>query len=270
MEISQELSKNDIICHTRSWNRSIQRLHWHDRYELCQVLENNIRIIIEGKEVRASVGDIVAIDERVIHQFIIDEDCACARIFQIPVKLLLSFSSTVKPLKTHIKSEEIAKVLGLQDKLEALFEIFEQEKNGELVAKDSFFQSIAISIYCLLERHFPEVEKLTVNTRERKDFYDAVDYINKHFKEDITVESIAKALFLSRGRLATAFKMYTGEGTADYINKLRIKNANLLLSQGVSAAVAAMESGFNSIRTFNNVYKSYMSITPSEYIKKKK
>ena len=57
---------------------------------------------------------------------------------------------------------------------------------------------------------------------------------------------------------------------SEYINKLRIKNANLMLAQGASITEASMESGFRSIRTFNNVYKGIMSMTPSEYVRKKK
>ena len=56
----------------------------------------------------------------------------------------------------------------------------------------------------------------------------------------------------------------------EYINSIRIKNANELLSNGVSVAEAALESGFQSIRTFNNTYKDFMGIKPTEFLKKSK
>ena len=38
--------------------------------------------------------------------------------------------------------------------------------------------------------------------------------------------------------------------------------------EGMSITEAALESGFQSVRTFNNSYKEYMGMTPTEYIKK--
>ena len=149
-------------------------------------------------------------------------------------------------------------------------EMMEKEKNEKTPIADSFLQSLATSVYFLLERHFSEEEAQFIPERDRQEFYGIIKFINERFKEDITVESIAKALFLSRGRLSSIFKKYSGAGVSEYINRLRIKNANSLLSEGKSITDAAFESGFQSIRTFNNVYKSIMDLTPSEYLKKKK
>ena len=96
-----------------------------------------------------------------------------------------------------------------------------------------------------------------------------VEYINEHFKEEISVSSISNELYLSRGRLADVFKKYSGVSITEYINSLRINNANYMLMHGSTATEAALESGFASVRTFNNVYKSVMNMTPSEYVKKK-
>lgn len=270
MEIKQEISKFEIVCHTKKFNKRVHSVHWHDRYEFCQVLTKGLRIIVEGKEIRASVGDIIAIGERAVHQFIIDNDVTFIRIVQLPMKLLLNLKSTVKPLKTHIKAEEIAAVPDLESRLNAIFDIMECEERGGFAPNDPFLQSVASSVYFLLERYFSESYNIFSEERDRQDFYKVVEYVNAHFKEDITVETISKSLYLTRGRLAAIFRKYAGEGVGEYINKLRIKNANYLLSQGVSITDAAFNSGFQSIRTFNSVYKVVMQMTPSEYIKKKK
>jgi len=146
----------------------------------------------------------------------------------------------------------------------------EREESRGFSPNDPFLQSVASSVYFLLERYFSESHSPFAGERDRQDFYRVTEYINAHFKEDMTVETLAKNLYLPRGRLAAVFKKYTGEAISKYINKLRIKNANYLLSQGVSITEAALDSGFQSIRTFNNVYKEIMQIPPSEYIKKKK
>jgi transcriptional regulator GlxA family with amidase domain len=54
----------------------------------------------------------------------------------------------------------------------------------------------------------------------------------------------------------------------EYIYSLRIKKANYLMKQGCSITEAALCSGFQSVRTFNNTYKKITGIVPSEYRKK--
>lgn len=53
----------------------------------------------------------------------------------------------------------------------------------------------------------------------------------------------------------------------EYIYSLRIKKANGLIKQGCSVTDVAMKSGFQSIRTFKNIYKKVTGITPKEYKK---
>jgi AraC-like DNA-binding protein len=270
MEIQREISKFEIICHTMDFYNLKYSLHWHDRYELCQVMKNDLLIVVEGQKIRACAGDIIAINERVVHQFVIDHGDASVRILQLPMRVLLNFKSTVKPLKAHITAKEIDAAIGLKDRLNALLEIIEQEDKSGFMPNDPFLQSMASSVYFLLERYFSESYELFAKEHERWEFYRVVEYVNAHFKEDITVESVSKQLYISRGKLASLFKKYAGEGLSEYINKLRIKNANLILSQGASITEASMDSGFRSIRTFNNVYKGIMNMTPSEYVRKKK
>lgn len=270
MEIIQEISKFEIICHTQTFDRNVTLLHWHDKCEICQVLKNHCSFMVDGQMINASEGDIIAISEYVVHQFFIEENGTQVRICQLPLKILLHSKSAISPLRVHIKAEEIRAVPELEQRLKVLFAMMEQEKKAKEALDNPFLQSIATAVYFLLERHFSAIHGDFSQERDRREFYKIIDYINEHFKEDITGETVAKQLYFSRGRLTAVFKKYAGEGVAEYISRLRIKNANYLLAGGTNITGAALESGFQSIRTFNNVYKSIMNMTPSEYIKAKK
>ena len=267
MKIKKEISRYEIICHTKNFSKNILDLHWHELYELCQVVKNKCGFIVDGETVSASEGDIIAINENVVHQFLIDESDTHIRICQFPLKLVLSFKSGVVPLKAHIKAEEIRAVEGLEEKIDMIFSLMEQEKREKNIAENPFIHSLATSLYFLLERHFAETSGSFSQNRDRKDFYKIVEYVNEHYIEDITVELVAKKLYFTRGKITSLFKKYAGESLNGYANQLRIKRANSLLLGGMSVTDAALESGFQTVRTFNNVYKQIMGMPPSEYIK---
>ena len=267
--IVQEKSYFDITCHKREYiNKSAHLLHWHERYEICQVLKNSCRFIVDGEEIQASEGDIVTINENVVHQFIIDHDDTVIRIIQLPIKLLTTVKNAPVSLAVHIKAEEIKEEPDLEENLNILLNMMDEERGVRDISKNPFLQGLAVAVYFLLERHFALSAPTDSKERNRREFYKIVEYVNAHYKEDITQESVAKALFISRGHLSTIFRKYAFESMSDYVNKLRVKNANLLLSQGKSATEAAHESGFQSVRTFNNVYKAVMGMTPMKYARK--
>lgn len=85
---------------------------------------------------------------------------------------------------------------------------------------------------------------------------------------DMSVESIADAVGLSRVHFYRKMKEMTGQSPRDFIKYVRIKEAARLLSEknyditGVSVA-----TGFKSLSTFSATFKSLYGVTPSEWMK---
>lgn len=117
--------------------------------------------------------------------------------------------------------------------------------------------------------NFPISETDNSNKKEKQDFYRTVNYINDHFTENITIQSLSKELFIDRGRLSKVFLKYAGTSLSTYISTLRINRATQLIENGYGITVAALESGFQSVRTFNDVYKKITNSSPSKILKNK-
>ena len=94
----------------------------------------------------------------------------------------------------YYQNKEIAAVPDLESRLNAIFDIMEYEERGGFAPNDPFLQSVASSVYFLLERYFSESYNIFSEERDRQDFYKVIEYVNAHFKEDITVETISKSL----------------------------------------------------------------------------
>jgi len=268
MEIKKEISEFDIVCHTKRYDRSVRSFHWHERYEICRVLSGECKFLIDGQLFTAGVGDIICIKEQIVHQFIIQSDNTQIRIFQFPHQMLISACDTHLVLKPHITSCEIGKIEELGENLDRLFAMIEREGYTESMYQNPFVRHIATAVYLLLERHFAvPANSQPYVMKERKLFFEVAEFINGHYKEDINITRIAEAMFVSRAKISALFKKYSGESINDYINKLRIEEAKFLILSGKPITASALECGFQSIRSFNDVFKEYVGVSPREYSK---
>ena len=123
-------------------------------------------------------------------------------------------------------------------------------------------QSLFSALYFLLARHFSLTELGVGEEKERQEFHRIVSYVNEHYTEPVTVGSIASALYIDRGKLSRLFLSYAGQPLTAYITALRLARAAQLLRDGASVTVAALESGFQSVRTFHDVYRRTQNATP--------
>lgn len=266
MEIWKEPKGTDLVCHTRCMGPdSVALFHLHENYEFCQPLNCGCDFLVDGQLLRAAPGDIIAVESQVVHRFLPSREDSRIRILQFPMGILMPFAAP--SLQTHIPKQAMEAIPDLFPAVTTLMELMEQEPRVLIGQKNDLFQSLMLSLYLLLGKHFPA----TQSPGRRKDaalFSRAAEYANAHFcQENLTVEGIAKALYISREKLSNLFAQYAGISCKQYIHTLRINYVNRLLLEGTHITDAAMQAGFGSIRTFNSVYKAVTGMTPTEYIK---
>lgn len=95
----------------------------------------------------------------------------------------------------------------------------------------------------------------------------AMKFIKANYKDDISVDSVAKAIGLHRSYLYTLFQQYAGISVCDYIIQARIDAACDFLKQGsIPIKSVALSVGYSPI-TFARTFKKQMGITATEYQK---
>ena len=92
-----------------------------------------------------------------------------------------------------------------------------------------------------------------------------MDYINKNFGEQITLESVAKASYLSVNQLCRLFSEHCGTTVAKYITSKRITEAKKMLAAGKGVTETAMLCGFGDYSGFIRVFKKNVGVTPGKY-----
>lgn len=117
---------------------------------------------------------------------------------------------------------------------------------------------------------FSEIEKASINNLNSKSNTYIIkmvkDYVDKNYKEDISVSTIASDLSINYNYLSYCFKNETNENLSSYINKIRIEKAKFYL-EDIQIPIANISEmvGFSEHNYFSKIFKKYTSLTPSEY-----
>lgn len=92
------------------------------------------------------------------------------------------------------------------------------------------------------------------------------DYIDRHFNEDISRNSIARTVFLNPDYLARVFKRETGLSLGAYIKERRISEAKKLLAgTEVHVNEIAIRVGYDNSSYFSHIFHQCTGLSPNEY-----
>ncbi len=98
----------------------------------------------------------------------------------------------------------------------------------------------------------------------------AMNYINAHYKESISLDEIADMVSISKYHFLRVFKRLNGLTLTEYIHYQRIVEAKRLLAlTGKAVWEIAEELGYNSEQYFFRVFKSQTGYTPLQYRRNK-
>lgn len=105
--------------------------------------------------------------------------------------------------------------------------------------------------------------------RDRNIIRDIVDYIERHYHEDISLHHIADRFYLSREYISRKFKQERGENISDCITRIRIGKAKRLLANpSLRIADIADMIGYRDEKYFSKVFKKNVGLSPTDYRKR--
>lgn len=94
------------------------------------------------------------------------------------------------------------------------------------------------------------------------------NYVKDHFKEQITLETVAELANMTVPSFCRYFKKITNKTFTQFVNEYRITHAlKLLAEQPMSITEVCFDSGFNNFSYFNKTFKEHTQKSPSQYRK---
>lgn len=95
-------------------------------------------------------------------------------------------------------------------------------------------------------------------------------YLDSHYTEDLSLESLSKEFGVSRFVLSRLFTDKLHTTFPSYVNSKRLELAkDLLFSTDLSITQIALDAGFGSSRTFFREFRQAFHVTPGEYRKRR-
>lgn len=250
-------------------------IHWHTAIEIILPLENTYLAKVNDLSFTLEEGDILFIFSGELHSLFAPKT-GKRIILQIDFSLLNAIRGleTVIPLfqPTHLITHHHSP--DVHPEIYALMLAIMEEYLGTDSLKIASITAKIIDIYVILGRKHLSSDAFFPNSNKSKQFeytekfLNVCDYINAHLTENLSLDDLASYSGFSKYHFSRLFKQFSNCCPYDYINKKRILCSEaLLINPDFSITDVAMKSGFNSLSTFNRVFKNIKNCTPSEFKK---
>ena len=253
--------------------------HWHNSFELIEVVEGKFFCNVDGSEFLINKGNICIINRGRLHHIYTEDrnafKCRKKTIIFNPdyfIKDQNIYEKYILPLLekdafAHIQFN-INKGIGLDiNTLMKEIEALEDEKPiGYELEEYSLIYKVIRYLYLAYQS-----SKQSIHTA-----YDAnvqiqrnmTSFIHEHFGSKIGLEDIAEAGKVSKSTCIRLFHKYTGKSPIDFLNSYRLQmSAEKLVTTSEQITEIAYSCGFGQPSYFNRLFLKEYNMTPNQYRK---
>lgn len=247
-------------------------LHYDTDLTVTYFKEVAGKIKIEGSNYVLSSGDMVILNYNELHcvevqsdfceRYTLYLDESIYRNYGEAVSDLLSVFYRRKQGKGNLIQATVVREYGLDILMGEIKEYAaQQDPVSELIAFGKITELLKILQSAKFATKNPDENRCTNDPIIDK----VIKYIGIHFTEEITCESIAKEMYLSKYYLGRMFKEVVGISLWNYIINRRLLHFNDLIRQGFALEEACNLSGFHNYSNFYRLYKSRMGMSPQAF-----
>lgn len=232
--------------------------HLHETPEFIYITNGTLELEINQEFFHMEKGDFAIVFPNMIHHYQVFSSGTNSAFYIYPPLSLLGQLGTdlqkYSPQNPVISQSELH-----VDVLNAIQCLNHEEKVNPII-QQAYIQII-------LARSMPFFELKERTMMDCNDvIYQTVSYIAGHFKEDLSLDKLAKDLGVSKFTLSRVFSSTFHKNFNQYLNEHRLNYVCSMLEYSDSSITdISLEAGFQSQRTFNRAFQDVYRMTPREY-----
>ena len=267
-------AKNFTIAVARRDPQPKYPRHTHEFSELVIITKGSGKHIVNDYEFPISVGDVFVISGRQEHEFREMRQLSLVNVMFDPENPALTnldtsdlpgFRSLCVLEPKHRKNHKFESRLQLSGddlkKAERLVDELEQELEDAKPGFKAIATALLIELLIHLSRCYSHSENPEALSLLR--IADAINYLEKHYKEQIDFHKLAQSAGMSIRSFQRAFLRATGVSARHYLMMTRLKRAvELLKYTDSSVSEAAYQTGFGDSNYFSRVFKKHIGVAP--------
>jgi len=258
--------------------------HYHDYYQVCYVVSGEI-LHRQGNEVVAlQAGDAFIVPPGFTHS--VHFNNAYTEMYSLsfshslfapgfPQSNAYQFLASLQTGSAAKKSEVVRLRVPLEQSLrqsiEELMKCLIRQQETDCPPGLSAAPSLVASILYLLSQSYYRLPQNAGEYRALADYSGTVlrciQYVDGHYKENLSAEALAKQYGLSRSVFFSVFPQFAGMPFRKYVAHKRITEAQMLMrahpEQTISQIAAAV--GYEDDSTFYRNFLQITGVTPSKY-----
>lgn len=230
-------------------------IHMHKELELIHVLEGSTVAHADTKSYILNAGDTFLAFPYQIHYY----NCNTTGKFIICIfseDCIYNFQKTISGKVPECNTVLMKDEPQLSELAQATATVAHSQHNMILNGYINIMLGHMLSHLSLTDVHAENTDALA----------GIMKYCSQNFKDPITLDTISQDLHLSKYYISHLINKKIGQNFNEYLNKLRIGEACLLLREtDKKIADISEDVGFGSLRSFNRAFKHIMGITPIAY-----
>lgn len=229
----------------------------HIDIELLFITDGKLKIHLDNDVFYGQSNDIIVVNPNVLHNIVPLTDTVTYECIIIDRDFFNRHGLSLD--NVHVK--ELINDEFLFDNIRNIKTLMINKPKYYIARVNTYLLNLSLT---LLEKYSTEKES-TSDTNTLLTIEKGIEYLNKHFNEQITIDDIAEYVGYSKFYFCRRFKEITGYTVTTYINMKKIKYAkNLLNTSDMNINEIALKCGFNSVTYFSTTFKKYMGINPSD------
>ena len=248
--------------------------HFHSHCEVIFVESGSVTATVDGKTYTAGENQAIFVAPHQVHSYASRYDVKIYVMFAAPLLVAEYVSGTservpASPVISFSSERDLALYRSLlafiKEEIEAAQGADTSEPPSERSGRETTVKLAARTALALMLDHTTWRLKSDASPESTTRI---LDYCLTHYRSDISLTSVARALGISPNTVTHAFSAVFGCGFRRYINSIRIAEAAEHLIQSTEPITQiAYAVGFDTLRTFNRAFLYEKGVTPSEYRK---